>query len=73
MEVKFGVAKPVKHVKTSRDWFIAWGSYTKAACYIFPHQQEEFDTYGRKFLSLFSATAQTYHAAIINLDKSIRT
>ena len=73
MEVKFGVVKPVKHVKTSGDWFIAWGSYTNAVCYVFPHRREEVNTYGKKILSLFSATTPTSHAAIINLDKSIRT
>jgi len=26
MEVKFGVSKPIKQVKTSGDWFIGWGS-----------------------------------------------
>jgi hypothetical protein len=26
MEVKFGITKPVKQVKTSGDWFIAWGT-----------------------------------------------
>ena len=37
MELKFGVAKPVKQVNMSGDWFIAWGIYTKAATYVFPH------------------------------------
>ena len=46
MEVKFGIAKPIKQVKTSRDWFIAWGIYFKAAVYMFPHWKEEFDDYG---------------------------
>jgi len=46
MEVKFGITKPVKQVRTSGDWFIAWGSYTKAAVYVFPHRKEEFDSYG---------------------------
>jgi hypothetical protein len=46
MELKFGVAKPVKQVKTSRDWFIAWGSYSKVATYVFPHRKDEFDSYG---------------------------
>jgi hypothetical protein len=35
MEVKFRVMKPVKPVKTSRDWFIAWGNYLRAAVYVF--------------------------------------
>ena len=73
MEVKFGIAKPIKHVKTSGDWFIAWGSYMNAACYVFPHRREEFESYGKKILSLFSATTPMSHAAIINLGKSIRT
>ncbi|KIM81521.1 hypothetical protein PILCRDRAFT_787250 [Piloderma croceum F 1598] len=73
MELKFGVAKPVKQVKTSRDWFIAWGSYSKAATYVFPHRKDEFDSYGSRTLSLFAATSASSHASIINLDKSIRT
>jgi hypothetical protein len=73
MELKFGVAKPVKQVKTSGDWFIAWGSYSKAATYVFPHRKDEFDSYGSRTLSLFTATSAGSHASIINLDKSIRT
>ena len=72
MEVKFGASKPVKQVKTSGDWFIAWGSYTRAAAYVFPHRREEFDTYGSRILSLFAATTPTSHASVINLDKGIR-
>jgi hypothetical protein len=71
MEVKFGITKPVKQVRTSGEWFIAWGSYTKAAVYVFPHRKEEFDSYGTRILSLFSATSSGSHSAIINLDKSI--
>jgi hypothetical protein len=73
MEVKFGIAKPVKHVKTSGEWFIAWGHYTKAACYVFPHRKEEFDVYGSQILSLFAATSPGSHGSILNLDKGIRT
>jgi hypothetical protein len=73
MELKFGVAKPVKQVKTSGDWFIAWGSYSKAVTYVFPHRKDEFDSYGSRTLSLFAATSTGSHASIINLDKSIRT
>ena len=72
MELKFGVAKPVKQVKTSGDWFIAWGIYTKAATYVFPHRKEEFDTYGTRTLSLFAATASVSHSSVISLDKGIR-
>jgi hypothetical protein len=71
MKVKFRVAKPIKHIKTSGNWFIAWGSYTKAAYCVFPHCQEEFDTFGRRILSLFSTTAPTSHSAVINLNTSI--
>ena len=72
MEVKFGITKPIKHVKMSSDWFITWGSYMNAACYVFSHHREEIKSY-RKILSLFSVTAPMSHTAIINLDKSIRT
>ena len=72
MEVKFGVAKPIKQVKTSGDWFIAWGIYSKAAVYVFPHRKDEFDTYATRILSLFAATAGHSHTAVINLDKGIR-
>ena len=71
MEVKFGVAKPIKQVKTSGDWFIAWGIYSKAAVYVFPHRKDEFDTYATRILSLFAATTGHSHTAIINLDKGI--
>ena len=46
MEVQFTVAKAMKQVKMWGDWFIVWGIYTKAAVYVFPHQKEEFNTYG---------------------------
>ena len=72
MEVKFGITKPVKQVRTSGDWFIAWGSYTKAAVYVFPHRKEEFDSYGTRILSLFAATSPGSHSSIINLDKGVR-
>jgi hypothetical protein len=72
MEVKFGITKPVKQVKTSGDWFIAWGNYSKAAVYVFPHRREEFDCYGTRILSLFSATSPSSHTSVINLDKGIR-
>jgi len=36
MEVKFGVAKAVKQVKTSGGWFIAWGIYSKQL-YMYSH------------------------------------
>ena len=72
MEVKFGVAKPVKQVKTSGDWFIAWENYSRAAVYVFPHRKEEFDSYGTRILSLFAATSPNSHTSVINLDKGIR-
>ena len=72
LEVKFGITKPIKQVKTSGDWFIAWGIYSKAAVYVFPHRKEEFDDYGTRMLSLFAATATSSHSSIINLDKGIR-
>ena len=72
MEVKFGVVKPVKQVKTSGDWFITWGIYSKAAVYIFPHWKDEFDTYANRILSLFAATTPFSHTAVINLNKGIR-
>ena len=46
MEVKFRITKPIKQVKTSGDWFIAWGIYSKAAVYVFPDRKEEFNDYG---------------------------
>ena len=72
MELKFGVAKPVKQVKTSGDWFIAWGIYSRVATYIFPHQKEEFNAYRTQTLSLFTATTSLSHSSIINLNKGIR-
>ena len=46
MEVKFGITKPIKQVKTSGDWFITWGIYSKAAMYMFPYQKEQLNDYG---------------------------
>jgi hypothetical protein len=72
MEVKFGVAKPSKTIKTSGEWFIAWGTYTKAMAFVFPHRRGELEEYGQRILGLFSATAPGNHSTIINLDKGIR-
>jgi hypothetical protein len=72
MEFKFGVAKPAKNVKTSGEWFIAWGAYSKAATFVFPHRKEEFEEYAQRILGLFAATTPCNHSAIINLDKGIR-
>jgi hypothetical protein len=72
LEFKFGVAKAVKQVKMSGDWFIAWGIYSNAAVYVFPHRKEEFNMYGTHILSLFTATTSNSHSAVINLDKGIR-
>jgi hypothetical protein len=72
MELKFGVAKPIKRVKTSGDWFIAWGAYTKAVVFVFPHRKEELELYGTRILSLFAATTAFNHLSIVNLDKGIR-
>ena len=72
MEFKFGVAKPIKQVKTSGDWFIAWGIYSRAARYVFLHWKEELNEYGTRTLSLFAATASLSHSSIINLNKGIQ-
>jgi len=37
IQFKFGAAHTTKHVKTSGDWFIAWGLYVQAASFAFPH------------------------------------
>jgi hypothetical protein len=66
---KFGASKPIKQVKTSGDWFIAWGLYTQAAAFAFPHRRAELDSYGVQILSLFAATAPKNHSHIILLDK----
>ena len=55
MEVKFGVTKPAKRVKTSGEWFIAWGAYSKAATFVFPHRKEEFEEYAQRILGLFGS------------------
>lgn len=72
MEFKFSVAKPIKQVKTSGDWFITWGIYSRAITFVFLHRAEEISSYTTKTLSLFTATSPHSHSAIINLDKGIR-
>jgi hypothetical protein len=37
IQFKFSATKPIKQVKTSGDWFIAWRLYMKAAMFAFPH------------------------------------
>lgn len=72
IQFKFGATKAVKQVKNAGDWFIAWGLYTKAAAFVFPHRKEELDLYGTQVLSLFSAASIVDHATIIQYDKAIR-
>ncbi|KIM72975.1 hypothetical protein PILCRDRAFT_15638 [Piloderma croceum F 1598] len=71
IQFKFGAAKPVKQVKTSGEWFIAWGIYTQAAVFTFPHCKSELDSYGAQILSLFAATTPSNHSHILVLDKAI--
>jgi hypothetical protein len=72
IQFKFGAAKAVKQVKTSGDWFIAWGCYMQAALFAFPHQKSELQTYRSQILSLFATTSLDNHASVIVLDKAIR-
>ena len=72
IQFKFGATRAVKQVKTSGDWFIAWGLYTKAASFAFPHRRAELEMYGVQTLSLFSATLPCHHTSVIALDKAIR-
>src|ERR1700720_2858127 len=72
IQFKFGAARPIKQVKTSGEWFIAWGLYSKVVTFAFPHRLDELSTYGSFILSLFSATAVGNHTNIPLLDKVIR-
>jgi hypothetical protein len=72
IQFKFGAARPIKHVKTSGDWFIAWAMYSKAVAFAFPHRLSELSTYSQHILGLFSATTLGNHTNIILLDKAIR-
>jgi hypothetical protein len=46
IQFKFGAVKAIKQVKTSGDWFIAWGLYTQVAVFILPHRRSELKSYG---------------------------
>jgi hypothetical protein len=72
IQFKFGAVKAIKQVRTSGDWFIAWGLYTQAAAFVFPHRKSELESYGAQVLSFFAATAPNNHSYIISLDKAIR-
>ena len=72
IQFKFGATKAVKQVKTSGEWFIAWGLYTQVATFAFPHRRSELEAYGTQILSLFAATAPDSHSHVISLDKAIR-
>jgi hypothetical protein len=71
IQFKYGAAKPVKQVKTSGEWFIAWGIYTQAAAFAFPHRKSELDSYGAQIISLFAAMSSSNHSHILSLDKAI--
>ena len=72
IQFKFGASKAVKQVKTSGEWFIAWGLHTQAAAFAFPHRRLELKAYSTQILSLFTVTAPDNHSHIISLDKAIR-
>jgi len=72
IQFKFGAARPIKHVKNAGDWFIAWGMYSKAVTFAFPHRFSELASYSQHVLGLFSATAIEHQTNIIMLDKAIR-
>jgi hypothetical protein len=72
IQFKFGAAKAVKQVKSSGEWFIAWGIYTQAVSFAFPHRKSELDAYGAQILSLFAATSPANHTSVLALDKAIR-
>jgi hypothetical protein len=72
IQFKFGATTAVKKVKTAGDWFIAWGIYTKALVFVFPHRKSELDDYGAYVLKLFAATSLSDHVTIIQFDKAIR-
>jgi len=59
-KVKFGVTKPVKQVKTSGDWFIAWGTTRESGIRI-PPPEEEFDSYGTRIYPYSPATSPNSH------------
>jgi hypothetical protein len=72
IQFKFSVTRAVKQVKTSGNWFIAWGLYMQVASFAFPHRKSELKPYGLQILSLFAATSINNHAHVITLDKAIR-
>ena len=72
IQFKFGAARPVKHVKNAGDWFVAWGMYSKAVAFAFPHRFTELALYSQHVLGLFSATSVEHQANILMLDKAIR-
>jgi hypothetical protein len=72
IQFKFGATTAIKKVKTAGDWFIAWGIYTKALVFVFPHRKSELDDYGAYVLKLFAATSHGDHNTIIQFDKAIR-
>jgi hypothetical protein len=71
IQFKYGAAKAIKQVKTSGEWFIAWGLYTQVGAFAFPHHKSELDSYGAQTLSLFAATSPNNHSYILLLDKAI--
>jgi hypothetical protein len=72
IQFKFGAARPIKHVKNAGDWFVAWGMYSKAVTFAFPHRFSELASYSQHVLGLFSATAVEHQTNIIMLDKAVR-
>ena len=51
IQFKFGATKAVKQVKTSGEWFIAWGLYTQAAMFAFPHRRSELEAAPKSYHS----------------------
>jgi len=71
-EVVFAVAEAKRQVKTGSEWSAAFRKASRAILFLFPHRQEELDTYSEYIESLFAAKQPGSHHRVVLFDSAVR-
>ncbi|CAA7269722.1 unnamed protein product [Cyclocybe aegerita] len=72
LEIITGSSVTAKKVSDHSSWTIAWGHYSQALKFVFPHRESELDSYAAHINQLFAAVPTTMHSRIIDYDKAVR-
>jgi len=73
IEIKYGTTEvSAKKITTYQEWTTAWHRASEAIRFVFPHRQNELNTYYRTILQKFDQTADVHHGRVIWFDKAVR-